>query len=144
MTILTKPPTLLSLLIVLSLAALAAQGGEVLAAEEQDDDKNDKKGPSFSGNASWYGPPFHGRKTASGEIFDMNKHTCAHRKLPFKTKILVEDPRTGKTIVVRVNDRGPYAKGRVLDMAKEAARKLGTIGRGVFYIDCLVIDDDQS
>lgn len=99
---------------------------------------------TFSGNASWYGVPFHGRLTASGERFDMNKCTCAHLKLPFKTKVLVEDPKTGKSVMVKVTDRGPYCKGRVMDMAKEAARRLGTLSKGVTYIECTVIDDDAD
>ena len=70
----------------------------------------------FSGNISWYGVPFHGRKTASGRIFDMNKLTCAHRTLPFGTRILIENPRTGKSVIVEVIDRGPYASGRIIDV----------------------------
>lgn len=104
---------------------------------------NDRKKSttSFSGNVSWYGPQFHGRKTASGEIFDMNKPTAAHRTLFFGTRVLVEDPRTGKSVVVRVNDRGPYARGRVMDLAKEGARRLGTLADGIAFVDCLVIGD---
>lgn len=98
----------------------------------------------FSGNVSWYGIPFHGRKTASGEIFDMYKPTCANLKLKFFTKVLVEDPKTGKSVVVKVNDRGPYACKRVMDLSKGAATKLGTISRGVAYLDCTVIDDDDD
>jgi len=94
---------------------------------------------SFSGNVSWYGIPFHGRKTASGEIFDMNKLTAAHLSLPFGTRVLVEDPKTGNTVIVKVNDRGPYVKTRVMDLAKEGARQLGTLGRGVAFVDCLVL-----
>ncbi len=96
---------------------------------------------SFSGNASWYGPGFHGKKTASGQIFDMNKCTAAHLKLPFATRVLVEDPRTGNTVIVTINDRGPYVRTRIMDLAKGAAKKLGTFSRGVAYIDCLVLDD---
>lgn len=98
---------------------------------------------TFSGNASWYGQPFHGRKTASGEIFDMNKNTCAHLKLPFQTKVLVEDPKTGKTVVVRVTDRGPYAKNRIMDLARGAAVKLGTISHGVAFVQCTLVTDDD-
>lgn len=100
------------------------------------------EGKSFSGKASWYGPGFNGRKTASGEVFDMNKCSAAHLKLPFFTKVQVEDPRTGNTVIVKVNDRGPYVKTRVMDMSKGAAVKLGTISRGVAFVDCLVLDDD--
>lgn len=105
-------------------------------------DKDNGSPPkSFSGNASWYGPGFHGKKTASGQIFDMNKCTAAHLKLPFATRVLVEDPRTGNTVIVTINDRGPYVRTRIMDLAKGAAKKLGTFSRGVAYIDCLVLDD---
>jgi rare lipoprotein A len=96
--------------------------------------------PSFSGNASWYGPKFHGKKTASGETFDMNKLTAAHLKLNFGTHVLVEDPQTGTSVIVKINDRGPYAKDRVLDLSKGAAVNLGTVSRGVTFVDCLVLN----
>jgi rare lipoprotein A (peptidoglycan hydrolase) len=100
--------------------------------------KNDSSAHSFSGNASWYGLPFHGRKTASGEIFDMNKLSAAHKTLPFTTKILVENPRNGQSAVMRVTDRGPHVRGRVLDLSREAARRVG-IFPGVGYIEATVI-----
>lgn len=83
-----------------------------------------------SGVASWYGPGFHGRLTANGERFNQNELTAAHKTLPFGTRVLVENPRTGKQVVVRINDRGPYAKGRVIDLSKAAAQALGMIQRG--------------
>ena len=101
-------------------------------------------GKEFKGNVSWYGVPFHGRKTASGEIFNMNKLTAAHLKLAFKTRVMVEDPKTGKTVVVKVNDRGPYACKRVMDLSKQAATNLGTISRGVAFVECTVVDDDDD
>ena len=101
-------------------------------------------GKEFKGNVSWYGVPFHGRKTASGEIFNMNKLSAAHLKLPFKTRVMVEDPKTGKTVVVKVNDRGPYACKRVMDLSKQAATNLGTISRGVAFVECTVVDDDDD
>lgn len=131
--------------------AVAIAGSFTLSNTAYADDGKDKDGDaktqakaagkSFSGKASWYGPGFNGKKTASGEIFDMNKCSAAHLKLPFQTRVQVEDPRTGKTVIVKVNDRGPYVKTRVMDMSKGAATKLGTISRGVAFIDCLVLDD---
>lgn len=100
-------------------------------------------GKEFKGNASWYGVPFHGRRTASGEIFNMNKLSAAHLKLPFKTRVMVEDPKTGKTVVIKVNDRGPYHCKRVMDLSKQAATNLGTISRGVAYVECTIVDDDD-
>jgi rare lipoprotein A (peptidoglycan hydrolase) len=99
---------------------------------------------NFSGNVSWYGEPFNGKKTASGKIFDMNKCTSAHRKLPFFTKVLVEDPKSGKSVIVTVLDRGPYVKTRVMDLAREAAKRLGTLGKGITYVDCTVLDDSDE
>lgn len=113
----------------------------------KDDDKPVKeaaKGKAFSGNVSWYGPGFDGKLTASGERFNMMKLTAAHLKLPFNTKVLVEDPRTGNTVVVRVNDRGPYHAKRVMDLSKGGATKLGTISHGVVYVDCMILDDDKK
>jgi peptidoglycan lytic transglycosylase len=76
------------------------------------------------GKASWYGPGFHGRKTASGERFNQNELTAAHRKLPLGTKATVTNLRNGKTVEVEINDRGPYARGRILDLSKAAAERL--------------------
>jgi rare lipoprotein A len=83
------------------------------------------------GLASWYGKQHHGRKTASGERFDMNGMTAAHRRHPFGTRIRVTDVETGNEVTVRVNDRGPYAKDRIVDLSKGAARRLGILERGV-------------
>jgi rare lipoprotein A len=76
------------------------------------------------GKASWYGPGFHGRKTASGGRFNQNELTAAHRKLPLGTKATVINLRNGKTVEVEINDRGPYARGRILDLSTAAAERL--------------------
>jgi len=83
------------------------------------------------GIASWYGKPFHGRRTANCEIYDMNKLTAAHKTLPFNTRVLVTNLRNQKSVVVRINDRGPFIKGRIIDLSREAARKLGMMHSGV-------------
>ena len=85
---------------------------------------------SQTGMASWYGQKFHGRKTASGEVFDMNAMTAAHPKLPFGTKVLVKSKTTGKVVEVRINDRGPFAQRRIIDLSYGAAQKLGIINLG--------------
>jgi rare lipoprotein A len=94
---------------------------------------------SFSGNASWYGVPFHGKKTASGEIFNMNKLSGAHRTLPMLTKVMVENPKTGKSAIVKVNDRGPFVKTRVMDLSRQGARDLGYIDHGAAFLDFTVL-----
>ncbi|MEO5805844.1 septal ring lytic transglycosylase RlpA family protein [Devosia sp.] len=82
------------------------------------------------GGASWYGPGFNGKKAASGQTFNENAMTAAHRSLPFGTKLQVTDQRTGKTIQVTINDRGPFHSGRIIDLSKGAATALGFRGRG--------------
>ena len=80
------------------------------------------------GAASWYGPGFHGRRTASGEAFNANAMTAAHRSLPFGTRVRVVNERTGRSVVVRINDRGPYVRGRIIDLSHAAARAIGFSG----------------
>lgn len=84
----------------------------------------------LNGHASWYGPGFHGRKTANGERFDRHEMTAAHKTLPFGTIVRVTDEKTGKSVLVRINDRGPYIGGRLLDLSEGAATRLGIKGRG--------------
>jgi len=82
------------------------------------------------GGASWYGPGFHGKKTASGQKFNENAMTAAHKTLPFGTVVKVTDQRTGKSVKVTITDRGPFHKGRIIDLSKAAAAKLGTKNAG--------------
>lgn len=83
-----------------------------------------------SGVASYYGKRFHGRLTANGERFNMNAMTAAHKTLPFGTKVRVTNARNGRSVVVRINDRGPFVRGRTIDLSKSAAQKIGMIGSG--------------
>lgn len=83
------------------------------------------------GLASWYGDIFQGRRTASGERYDMHEFTAAHKTLPFGTRVRVKSVRTGKEIVVRINDRGPFAHRRLIDLSRAAATALGVRGHGV-------------
>ncbi len=83
-----------------------------------------------TGIASWYGPNFHGKATANGEVYNMNGLTAAHRTLPFDTKVKVVNIDNSRSITVRINDRGPYAKNRIIDLSKGAAKQLDMIGPG--------------
>ncbi|WP_338721779.1 septal ring lytic transglycosylase RlpA family protein [Devosia sp. XK-2] len=83
------------------------------------------------GGASWYGPGFNGKMAASGEIFDQNAMTAAHRTLPFGTKVEVTDQSTGKSVEVTINDRGPFHGKRIIDLSKGAAAALGFQNKGV-------------
>ena len=92
-----------------------------------------------SGTASWYGPGFHGRKTANGERYNMNEMTAAHKTLRFGTKVRVINQRNGKSVIVRINDRGPYVGSRVIDLSKSAAQKIDMIGSGTAKVKLQVL-----
>ncbi len=84
--------------------------------------------------ASWYGPGFHGQKTANGEVYDQNSFTAAHKSLKFGTLLKITNLKNSKSVVVRINDRGPYIHGRDLDLSKAAASELGMVRKGVARI----------
>lgn len=92
------------------------------------------------GHASWYGPRFHGRLTASGERYDMYALTAAHKTLPFGTVVRVRSSVLGREVDVRINDRGPFAPGRVIDVSRAAAEALGLVGAGVAEVSLLLPD----
>ena len=92
------------------------------------------------GRASWYGSFHHGRPTANGDRFDMYALTAAHRTLRLGTRVRVTNLANGKSVVVRVNDRGPYIKGRILDLSRGAAAVLGAVDAGVFPVQITVLD----
>jgi peptidoglycan lytic transglycosylase len=92
------------------------------------------------GMASWYGPGFDGRRTASGERFDMRQLTAAHRTLPFGSIVQVRSLLNDRRVIVRINDRGPFSHGRVLDLSQGAASQLGMIGQGTHQVELNVIE----
>jgi rare lipoprotein A len=92
------------------------------------------------GVASWYGPPFHGRQTASGEIYDMEAPTAAHRTLPFGTRVRVHNLETGRSTELRINDRGPFVRGRIIDVSRRGARELGLLGPGIASVRVEILD----
>lgn len=97
-------------------------------------------GHDLRGKASWYGKDWHGRVTASGEIYDMNSMTAAHKTLPLGAKVLVRDLTTGKTVKVRINNRGPYVKGRIIDLSRGAAEKLGILDKGITDVEIVILE----
>jgi rare lipoprotein A len=90
-----------------------------------------KPGQIENGIASYYHDSLHGNKTASGQIYDKNKISAAHKSLPLGTRVRVTDLRTGKSIEARVNDRGPFVKGRIIDLSRQAAKELGLLKKGI-------------
>jgi rare lipoprotein A len=96
------------------------------------------------GLVSWYGAAFHDRPTASGERFDANAHTMAHPTLPFGTAVKVTNLRNGRSVVVRVNDRGPHVGKRIADLSRAAAAQIGMLERGVVRARIEVVEPDGS
>ncbi len=92
------------------------------------------------GLASWYGGKFHGRMTSSGEMFDTNSLTAAHRTLPFGTIVKVTNLDNGRSVLVKINDRGPFVEGRIIDLSRAAARQLGMIDTGVARVSLQIVD----
>lgn len=94
------------------------------------------------GVASWYGPNFNGKLTANGETYNMNDLTAAHRTLPFNTVLKVTNLDNGKSVQVRVNDRGPYAKNRIIDLSKKAAQEIDMLGPGTANVELILLEGD--
>jgi rare lipoprotein A len=103
----------------------------VAAPEETNAQPTGSGVQTVTGAASWYGSKFHGRRTANGERFDMNGMTAAHRTLPFGTKVRVTNQRNGRSVTVRINDRGPFSGNRVIDLSRGAAESVGMVRSGV-------------
>ncbi len=99
---------------------------------------------TFEGTASWYGPKFHGKKTASGEIFDMYELTAAHKSLPMGTKCVVTNLSNDKSVIVRINDRGPFAKERVIDLSYASAKVIGMIHSGTIRVKVEVLSGEET
>ncbi|MEZ4420439.1 MAG: septal ring lytic transglycosylase RlpA family protein [Nitrospirales bacterium] len=101
-------------------------------------------GPFQQGLASWYGPSFHGNQTANGEHYDMWALTAAHPTLPFGTRVLVQSVDTGKSVTVRINDRGPFIRGRIIDLSYGAARELAMIGKGTENVSLTILESTNA
>ncbi len=117
-----------------SLVAFAANETEKPKNNDPKTEKKVEKSNENIGKASWYGPGFHGRLTANGERYNMNGISAAHKTLKFGTRVRITNLENGKSIVVRVNDRGPYIKGRQFDLSKGAFKKIASVDTGVIKI----------
>jgi len=101
--------------------------------------RHGRQGYTERGYASWYGPGFHGRATASGEIYDMHDLTAAHKELPLGTVVEVRNLENGRRVQVRINDRGPFVRGRIIDLSHAGAQKIGMIGPGTAKVEIQVV-----
>ncbi len=97
-----------------------------------------------TGLASWYGPKFHNKRTASGEVFKQEKFTAAHRNLPWGSRVKVTNLANGKSVDVRINDRGPFVKGRIIDVSLAAARALGMVEQGITTVRLEYLADSEN
>ncbi|MDH5563776.1 MAG: septal ring lytic transglycosylase RlpA family protein [Nitrospirota bacterium] len=125
------------LILVLGLLALSGCFGNYPKSSSHDTGPNSEY--SQRGIASWYGPSFHGKLSASGEPYDMWALTAAHQTLPFGTWVQVHKIATGKTVTVRINDRGPFIGGRIIDLSYAAARELMMIGEGTAEVSLTIL-----
>lgn len=123
---------LLAALLVSQLVAVACSGNR---RPTTPDSPGSVGAPAQKGFASWYGPRFHGRRTANGERYDMNALTAAHPSLPFGTRVEVRNVRTGRSVTVRINDRGPFSKNRIIDLSYAAAREVDVVGPGTAFVE---------
>ncbi|HYP14674.1 MAG TPA: septal ring lytic transglycosylase RlpA family protein [Bryobacteraceae bacterium] len=117
-----------------ALLLLAGCGGKRVKAA-----KPPRIGSTETGIASWYGHPYHGRQAANGEIYDMEKLTAAHRTLPFNTWVRVRNLSNEREVDVRIQDRGPFIRGRIIDLSKAAAREIELLGPGVSKVKLTII-----
>ncbi len=103
-----------------------------------------RQGIFEQGLASWYGPGFYGKRTANGERFKKSDMTAAHRTLKFGTQVKVKSLSTGREVIVRINDRGPFKKDRVIDLSYAAAKKLGMLEKGMDRVELFVEESRQA
>jgi rare lipoprotein A len=101
-------------------------------------------GDQFNGRASWYGPDFHGKSTSSGEVYDMHEMTAAHKTLPMNTIVRVKNQENGKSVVVRINDRGPFVDNRIIDLSNEAAQRMNMVNKGTALVSLEVLGFEKS
>ena len=134
--------------LIISFYAFLSIGPSVFAFDQNDQisfsfrrhyDKSCLRGEIWYGMASWYGPRFHGKKTSNGEKYDKRELTAAHKELPFNTKVLVTNLQNNKSVVVRINDRGPFVKDRIIDLSEKAAEKIDLKRKGTGYIKIQVL-----
>jgi rare lipoprotein A len=128
----------------LSLAVICASVLAVSCGKKVKTAKPPRIGSTESGIASWYGHPYHGRRAANGEVYDMEKLTAAHRTLPFSTWVRVQNLSNNRTVEVRIQDRGPFVNGRIIDLSRAAARQIEMIGPGTAKVRLTIIEAPKN
>ena len=139
----TRTLTAIAMVVITFVAGCAHRGPTVKAPAPKPADAVER-GTTEKGLASWYGEPYHGRRTASGEIYDMYEMTAAHRTMEFGSVVRVTRRDTGADVTVRINDRGPFIKGRIIDLSYAAAKKIGLDIDGVAPVKVVVVGFEQT
>lgn len=132
-------PVVRSLRLAVSQAVLVAVCGGLVACASPRAPEPAKPRVVERGVASWYGSKFHGRLTANGEVYDMHQLTAAHKELPFGTVVEVRNLDNGRSVQVRINDRGPFIRGRVIDVSYAAAQRIGLVGSGLAQVELAIV-----
>ncbi|MFO7844937.1 MAG: septal ring lytic transglycosylase RlpA family protein [Balneolaceae bacterium] len=127
--------------LILIIFILQACGIARVGTESNRTDRSETGRMLQTGKASWYGPNFHGKATANGEVFNMNDLTAAHRTLPFNTVLQVQNLDNGRSVVVRINDRGPYVANRVIDLSRKAAQEIDMEDTGTANVEIYLMDE---
>lgn len=138
--LISGPPAVIGRALAGELSTAAPEVGPIRDNAKEIERQADRVVQAMTGVASWYGPGFHGRKTANGERYDQNGMTAAHKSLPFDTRVRVTSIATGKSVIVTINDRGPYRKGRVIDLSAAAAKAIGMYKRGIGKVKIEVLE----
>lgn len=126
--------------IILALVILAGCSGDTTTEDVISENQVEEGEVLQTGQASWYGPGFHGRLTSSRDRFDQNEMTAAHRTLPFNTLVEVVNTENEQSVQVRINDRGPYARNRIIDLSKAAADEIGMLDRGHAEVELVLVE----
>ncbi len=135
-----RPWMALPILCAMALAGCTASYPRFTPRDKAAVNSRDPAAHELEGVASYYADEFNGRRTANGELYDMNALTAAHRSLPFNTRVRVTNRRNGRSVIVRINDRGPFKDDRVIDVSLAAAKQLGMIGHGTAGVDLEILE----
>lgn len=127
-----------------TLALMISAGCTSTSAVGNSKAKGHAQSHALNGKASWYGDKFHGKLTASGETYDLNALTAAHKTLPFGTIVRVTNTANNKSVNVKINDRGPFVRGRVIDLSRKAFAKIGNVGQGTIPVRIDIVDDSNT
>lgn len=134
----------LNLIVILFIAVIFTGCSSTSTKQTNSKTSQYSRNHQLRGQASWYGKNYHGKLTASGEKYNMRAYTAAHKTLPFGTIVKVTNTNNGKSVDVKINDRGPFVAGRVIDLSPKAFNKIGDTNQGLFPVTIEILDDSNT